>query len=191
MRLRSPPCVIAHQTWDSRDKERGERDRLTRQWAPAGPEPGHTWHWAWAGPARDNITPGTATTASVPGSQSPPEHQCEVTSRDHCDTSDPGHHHGAPHRCRPRGLHPPGQDQHGGVHQEFENKVRLLCFSWMSYSSDERVTNCRLQAVLSSKGRVNVYVLRVDHFSGCTPIKLQIITGWRKCLKYHILKTGN
>ena len=36
----------------------------------------------------------------------------------------PHHQHGAPHQRRPRGLHPHGQDQHGGVHQEFEKKVR-------------------------------------------------------------------
>ena len=44
--------------------------------------------------------------------------QCKVTRR----------HHGHPHQCRPRGLHPHGENQHGGVCEEPENKVRPAGF---------------------------------------------------------------
>ena len=151
MRQSSLLSLLTHQTWDSPLEEdkvgeaRRERERET--WPGSELYTPHTWHRAWAGPGM--ITLAWPSQRQLHHSFSNQESLSdwalsEVIIIIISDTSDPGHHHGATHQCRPRGLHPPGQDQHGGVHQEFENKVRLLSFLWMSYSSDEWPTvECR------------------------------------------------
>ena len=129
----SSPCGIAHSDlrhsetatwreirWVRRGEERGTWPG-SEHWA--GPQP-HTWS-EWAGRGQITLHP-------TPASQHQLHHhsfstresltnwapgvRCEVTREDTCDICDSGQQHGAPHRRWPRGLHPHGQDQHGGVH---------------------------------------------------------------------------
>ena len=91
---------------------------------------------------------------STPGAGEQCRHQSSVSSSESesvsettlsCDHSDPPpwhhHQHGAPHQHWSRGLHPHGPDQHGGVLEEFENKVRhqqtLSLVVWADDSSTD------------------------------------------------------
>ena len=114
----------------------------TRQWMVE-----HTWwveHWHW------HIRPGTAgpgdprllaTMAQLQYNRA--TWQLSISSDTVNIIGQVSGDHGSPHQRGSGGLHPHGQDQHGGVRQEFENKVRPwlrldskhFSYEWVNYSS--------------------------------------------------------
>ena len=79
------------------------------------------------------------------------------------------HHHGHTHKCRPGGLHPHGEDQHGGVHQEPENKVR----SWwlVVYSVWVRVELCKTSPTVRLRQGGSLWFQSIDKTKSVKTVK--------------------